>query len=348
MTQLTDTGRPGKKRYRVRWQGSGGSRTSEFASADEAYREFYLRERFAWENASENTAWRKREVTLKVLLEFYFGRLCDDVALNRISPSYFRGQRYNFEKLRERWRRDSPDIRRVSAPDLSGVTAYNHRVFLRRAYALAIEVGMCTRNPCRVARAVVHYSSGVAPEKFATHEQVMALLAFTGDPRLRLAVYLGAACGLRISEVAALQFDSVRGDTLVIDRHLTEAGIQPGLKYGRRTVLPVTEVFHQLLAAIPRTGRYVFEKKGGGHYASVASFRRGVLKSAFCQVGLTGEGKDFHSLRHYAVSRWAERGMPLEQISKWLDHSSPAVTMKTYFHLFNASEHRCFLELELG
>lgn len=348
MAQLTDTGRPGKKRYRVRWQGVGGSRTSEFADACDAYREFYLRERFAWENASEDTACRKREVSLKVLLEFYFGRLCDDVALKRISPSYFRGQRYNFEKLRERWRRDSPEIRRVSAPDLSAITAYNHRVFLRRAYALAIEVGMCTRNPCRVARAEVHYSSGVAPEKFATQEQVMALLAFSDDPRLRLAVYLGAACGLRISEVAALRFESIRGDSLVIDRHLTEAGIQPGLKYGRRTVLTVTEEFHQLLAAIPVTGRYVFEKKGGGHYASVASFRRGVLKEAFSRVGMTAEGKDFHSLRHYAVSVWASWGMSLEEISKWLDHSSPAVTMKTYLHLFNTGKHRCFLGLELG
>lgn len=348
MTQLIDTGRPGKKRYRVRWQGVGGSRTAEFADASDAYREFYLRERFAWESASEDAAGRKQVVTLKVLLEFYFGRLCDDVALNRISPSYFRGQRYNFEKLRERWRRDSPDIRQVSAPDLFAITTYNHRLFLRRAYALAIEVGMCTRNPCRVARTVVHYSSGVAPEKFATREQVRALMAFKGDPRLRLAVYLGAACGLRISEVAALRFDNIRGDTLVTDSHLTEAGIQPGLKYGRRSVLPVTAEFHRLLSAVPRAGRYVFEKKGGGHYASVASFRRGVLKVAFGRVGMTAEGKDFHSLRHFAVSTWAERGIPLEQISKWLDHSSPAVTMKTYIHLFNTGEHRCFLEVDLG
>lgn len=348
MAQLTDTGRPGKKRYRVRWQGAGGSRTSEFADACDAYREFYLRERFAWESASEEAAGRKREMNLKVLLEFYFGRLCDDVALNRISPSYFRGQRYNFEKLREHWRRDSPEIRRVSAPDLSAITAYNHRVFLRRAYALAIEVGICTRNPCRVARTEVHYSSGVAPEKFATREQVMALMANHGDPRLRLAVYLGAACGMRISEVAALRFENIRGNSLVTDSHLTEAGIQPGLKYGRRLVLPVTEKLHQLLSAIPRTGRYVFEKKGGGHYASVASFRRGVLKVAFGRVGMTSEGKDFHALRHFAVSDWVARGVPLEQISKWLDHSSPAVTMKTYIHLFNTGEHRCFLEFDLG
>lgn len=343
MTKLTDTGRPGKKRYRVTWQGMGGSRTSTFADPCDAYREFYLRERFAWESASEDAAGRKREVTLKVLLEFYFGRLCDDVALNRISPSYFRGQRYNFDKLRERWRRDSPDIRRVSAPDLFSVTVHNHRVFLRRAYALAIEVGMCTRNPCRVARAAVHYSGEVSPDKFATHEQVMALMAFIADPRLRLAIYLGAACGLRISEVAALRFENVREDRLVIDSHLTEAGILPGLKYGRRTVLPITAEFHQLLAAIPREGKYVFGKKGGGHYASVATFRRGVLKSAFEQVGMTAEGKDFHALRHYAVSVWASRGIRLEQISKWLDHSSPAVTMRTYSHLFNESQHRCYL-----
>lgn len=53
MTKFTDTGRPGKKRYRVRWQGEDGSRTAEFADGCErdAYREFYHRERFAWEGA---------------------------------------------------------------------------------------------------------------------------------------------------------------------------------------------------------------------------------------------------------------------------------------------------------
>lgn len=342
MTQLTDTGRPGKKRYRVRYQGIGGSRTAEFANPCDAYREYYLRERFSWENSSEDSTSKKRGVTVKVLLIFYYGKLCDDVELNRISRSYFKGQSYNFERLMLRFNQNSPPIKQVSPPDLAGICTHNHRVFLRRAYGLAIEVGMCIKNPCRIARKNVRYSSAVPPEKFATRDQVKTMMLI-GEALQKLAVYLGAACGLRISEVAALRWDNIYNNTLVIDSHLTDAGVLPGLKYGARTVLPVTDEFFQLLSAVKRTGKYVFEKKGGGCYANVNSFRRGVLKTLLDRVGLTLEGKSFHALRHYAVSVWVTRGIQLEQISAWLDHASSAVTLAVYSHLFSDTKHRCYL-----
>ncbi|WP_235430906.1 tyrosine-type recombinase/integrase [Serratia marcescens] len=342
MTKLTDTGRPGKKRYRVTWQGMGGSRTSTFADPCDAYREFYLRERFAWESASEDAAGRKREMTVKELLMFYYGRLCDEVELNRISRSYFKGQGYNFCRLMHKFNRDSPPIRQVSPPDLADITTHNHRLFLQRAYGLAIEVGMCIKNPCRIARKALRYNSAVPPEKFATREQVKILMSL-GEALQVLAVYLGAAFGLRISEVAALRWDNIYSDTLVIDSHLTDAGILPGLKYGTRTVFRVSEEFHRLLEQIPRRGKYLFEKKGGGCYANVNSFRRGVLKTLLADAGLTAEGKSFHALRHYAVSEWVSRGIQLEQISRWLDHASPAVTLAVYSHLFSDTQHRCYL-----
>lgn len=201
---------------------------------------------------------------------------------------------------------------------------------------------MCIKNPCRIARKNVRYSSAVPPEKFATRNQVKRLMSL-GEAFQKLAVYLGAACGLRISEVAALRWDNIYSDTLVIDNHLTDAGILPGLKYGTRTVLTVTEEFHLLLAPIQRRGKYVFEKKGGGCYANVNSFRRGVLKTLLADAGLTAEGKSFHALRHYAVSVWVTRGIQLEQISAWLDHASPAVTLAVYSHLFTDKKHRCYL-----
>lgn len=344
MTKLIDTQRPGKKRYRVRFQGGGGSRTAFFADACDAYRAFYLRERDVWENISEVKSNRKKDMTISSLLIFYFGKLCDDVELNRISRSYFKGQFHNFEKLRRQLDGINSSIKQLSPSDLTGITIHNHRLFLRRAYALAIEVGMCSRNPCNLRRTALHKSNSVSEEKFATHQQVKELMLID-DVRLRVAVYLGAACGLRISEVASLRFDNVKANSLIIDSHLTDAGILPGLKYGSRTLLPITDEFHKLLDDMPREGKFLFEKKGAGHYANLASFRRSVLKEAFNKVGMTAERKSFHALRHYAVSVWVGMGVPIEQISRWLDHASPAVTYATYAHLFEQGEHRCQLML---
>nr|CAI59403.1 hypothetical protein pSG3.12 [Sodalis glossinidius] len=319
-----------------------GSRTAEFAHACDAYREFYLRERFAWENATEQETEKKQQLTLKSLLIFYFGKLCDDVELNRISRSYFKGQGYNFDSLMSQFNRNSPPIKQVAPPDLASITTHNHRVFLRRAYGLAIEVGMCIKNPCHITRKNLYYTSVVPPEKFATREQVKTLMSI-GEPRQRLAVYFVAACGMRISEVAALRWNNIYTDTLVIDSHLTEAGILPGLKYGIRTLLTVTTELHQLLEQIPRQGKYLFEKRGGGTYANVNAFRRGVLKDLLQKAGLTAEGKSFHALRHYAVSVWVSRGIQIEQISAWLGHASPAITLAVYAHLFTDKKHYCYL-----
>ncbi|TXE22193.1 tyrosine-type recombinase/integrase [Serratia ureilytica] len=339
MTKLTDTGRPGKKRYRVTWQGVGGSRTSEFANASDAYREYYRRERRLWEDGAESVVERKRRMTMKELMMFYFGRLCDDHELGEIGLSYFRGKRGVFEHLLDRWRRDSPAITDMDAGDFDDITVHNHRVFIRQAYKLAMVVGICRRNPCRLKNRHRKAAWKGVTQKYATHEEVRRMVS-NPAPYRKFAAYVGATCGLRRGEIAALRWDNVQEHVLTVDSHLTGNGIEPGLKYGVDNALPIAPEFHRMLAEVPRgKSRYIFESSRGTHF-SESGFYRAVVQPVFSEAGVN---KGFHSLRHYAVSVWVGRGVSVVQISQWLDHASPEVTLRTYAHLFSRTDGRCFL-----
>lgn len=58
---------------------------------------------------------------------------------------------------------------------------------------------------------------------------------------------------------------------------------------------------------------------------------------------LTDEGAPeqcgWHGLRHFAISTWIERDVPLKQIQKWAGHATAAMTLDIYGHLFKSADH---------
>jgi integrase len=43
----------------------------------------------------------------------------------------------------------------------------------------------------------------------------------------------------------------------------------------------------------------------------------------------------FHALRHTHANALIAKGLDVVQISRWLGHGSPVITLRTYAHLFN-------------
>lgn len=339
MTTFVDTGRPGKKRYRVRYQGIGGSRTAAFPDMNDACREYFQREKNMWRAISEKEVQRKRPVTIRELMIFYFGRLCDEFEMNNIGRDYFLGQKGVFLSLYQRWRGSKTPIVDITTPDLKPISLHNHRRFIRRAYDCAIDLGMCNINPCPIENKSRNAAWKGTTRKYAKYHEVQRLMQ-SDEPRQRLAVYLGAACGLRLGEVAMLSHDNIFDDSIVLDRHLTKSGPYSGIKYGVDNEIPVTPEFHRLLGEVPKgNSRFVFESNRGSHF-SIAGFNKSIVMPAFVKANFK---KTFHSLRHYAVSVWVERGVSLVQISQWLGHASPEVTLRTYAHLFKRTGDKCFL-----
>jgi integrase len=47
----------------------------------------------------------------------------------------------------------------------------------------------------------------------------------------------------------------------------------------------------------------------------------------------------WHALRHFAVSCWIEAGASPKTVQTWAGHSTLAMTMDTYGHLFPSEDH---------
>jgi integrase len=53
-----------------------------------------------------------------------------------------------------------------------------------------------------------------------------------------------------------------------------------------------------------------------------------------------GAGFNWHALRHFAVSCWIEAGLKPKTVQTFAGHSSLAITMDRYGHMFPSDDHR--------
>jgi hypothetical protein len=157
---------------------------------------------------------------------------------------------------------------------------------------------------------------------------------------LGLLLELLAATGLRISEALALRLgdlvlDGERTVVCVRRAHVRGAFKPPKSKYGRRQV-PIDD---GLVKALRRRSRgeadsraLVFPGPDGGPLHPSNLLMR-VFKPAAEQAGVSWAG--FHTLRHTCASRLFAEGRNAVQVQRWLGHSDPGFTLRTYVHLLN-------------
>lgn len=133
---------------------------------------------------------------------------------------------------------------------------------------------------------------------------------------------------LRISDLLALTYKDVAG---------TEIPITEG-KTKKARVIPINEKAREIInrrrAAYPEDV-FLFQSRSNrvkGQAASPVS--RESASKAFSEAGemVTDKNIGTHSALKSRGRAWWERGVPIETISKMLNHSSPAVTM-TYLDI---------------
>ena len=168
-------------------------------------------------------------------------------------------------------------------------------------------------------------------------------------PRYRAAVILGAGCGLRQGELLGLTLDRVDflRRTVRVDRQLvTEDGQAP--RWGPpKTVtsdrtIPAPTVVLDALAEHVRiygTGRdgLLFPTVTGEPMARQSW--NAVWRRAADKVG-TPAGEGFHALRHVYASLLIANGCSVKAVSARLGHSSAAMTLDVYSHLWPDEEER--------
>jgi integrase len=236
----------------------------------------------------------------------------------------------------------------------SGVSArtigHAHRI-LRKALGEAQKHGLVLRNVCTIERA-----PKVKAEEMAilTAEQVAELPAQLHGHPLEAAAIVALFCGLRRGEILGLRWKNVLDDngTIRVRESLeeTKAGLRfkpPKSNAGVRDVkLPtiVTDVLREhrkrllerrlMLGQGKLTGEDLVFPAWDGSPQPPSAFGAAWNKLTK-QLGIE---VSLHGLRHTHASQLIDHGVDVVTIARRLGHSSPAITLQVYAHLFRKDD----------
>ena len=129
--------------------------------------------------------------------------------------------------------------------------------------------------------------------------------------------------GLRLTDIAQLEWDCITADELVVHTD----------KRDKRVAIPRWPDVDAAIKAIPDDDDfYCFPAQ---RRIAVSPTRRAALPTQFSRLlkraGLAREGLRFHSLRHTCLTKWKSDGFNIEHIAKLAGHARPETTKK-YIH----------------
>jgi integrase len=172
-----------------------------------------------------------------------------------------------------------------------------------------------------------------------TNDQLAALL-LVAPTQHRLLFGLLASTGLRISEAVALRvgdltLDGERPVVRVRRAWVRGAFKPPKSKQGRRQI-PLGDALVRALrkaTAAQADPRALLFPGAGDEPLHASNLLMREFKPAAEEAGVPWAG--FHTLRHTAATRLFAAGRNAVQVQRWLGHSDPGFTLRTYVHLLN-------------
>jgi integrase len=203
-------------------------------------------------------------------------------------------------------------------------------------FATTMEDGELRSNPVAGLRVNGRRDQDEEPvAKALTRAQLAALLGETPE-RWALLFHLLAKTGLRISEALGLDWPDVEFGAVPVLRVRRQCyrGDLRRLKTanGRRDVPLSPGLARALWAARPPHGEGAVFIAGTGARLMDRNARRALNRAAEdAGVGWA----TLHTFRHTCASMLIEDGKNIAQVARWLGHSDPAFTLRTYVHLMD-------------
>ena len=224
---------------------------------------------------------------------------------------------------------------------------------LRTVLSMAIEQGMRWRLvDTNVAKASASIKQTQSAGRALSEEQAKALLRAAKTDRLGALWTILLALGLRRGEALALEWADYdrRGKTLTVSKARKKEGskvVTGSLKTeSSRRVIPLPDFVCETLDAHSDRQRTEQERLLAvgvrwaeptamfttvwGHWLDPDNASK-LFKTVARRAGL--DGWHMHELRHSAATFLLVKGVPIEQVSKLLGHSSIRITSDTYSHL---------------
>ena len=169
-----------------------------------------------------------------------------------------------------------------------------------------------------------------------TDEQVKQLISEAGPPGMELAFILGAALGLRRSEICALEWEDIDGDVI----HIRKAMVQDKknkwvikstkTNAGTRDIPAPPQIIEKFNALKPEKVKpkdYIFD------------FTPSSITMRFFHVSRQlGINCRFHDLRHYNASVMLALGVPDKYAMQRMGHATTNMLKSVYQHTINEKE----------
>jgi integrase len=186
-------------------------------------------------------------------------------------------------------------------------------------------------------------------------KDAIAAVIKAADEDFKVKLTFAAASGIRASELHALRWShlDLKASEVTIETRVDSKRNEDTTKSqaGLRTVPLGAHVVKllkewRLKTSFKKDGDLVFPNSKG-NFENHKNMRTRVLAPTLQRAAeaMKKDGKPFkrfgwHALRHFAISTWIEAGLKPKTIQTFAGHSSLAVTMDRYGHLFPSEDHR--------
>jgi integrase len=135
---------------------------------------------------------------------------------------------------------------------------------------------------------------------------------------------------MRTGEVRALTWDDLDGNRMLVHSNYTLThGHKASTKTNKQRWVPLNARAKELIEAQPRGDRYIFP----WNRYTFQSFFRDRVDELFA-AGLVKARYRPYDLRHVAISRWLEAGIPVAQAANWAGNTSEVI----WKHYANATQ----------
>jgi len=224
------------------------------------------------------------------------------------------------------------------ADTLAPRTVRNVYDVLNRVLAAAVDDRVIAHSPCkRIALPTLDDDEVVPP----TPEQIVALVDSV-DGRYRSLVVLLAGSGLRIGEALGLNVsdvDFLRRTVRVERQRLQDNSVGPVKTTKSNRTVPLGRIVVDELAAhlaeYPSDGPLFATETG-----QPLTYRQWKYVWADAKAAAGVGTMDTHALRHFTASALISGGASVKQVQTVLGHSSAAITLRVYSHLWPGDDDR--------
>lgn len=233
---------------------------------------------------------------------------------------------------------------------------------LKLVLSYAISRDLLAMNVAQSVR-VIGRRGEIAKKIIPPTKEAMRQLIAAADRDFRVKLIFAAATGVRAGEFHALRWRHLdfRAAEAAIETRVDAHGEEDVTKTeaGMRVIPLGAEVIAELKAWRARTtfredGDLVFPNKHGTYENHDNMVKRHFLP-LFEQLAVLHRDSprqskpapkvfNWHALRHFAISSWIDAGLPPKTIQTFAGHSTLAITMDRYGHLFKSVQHKTAMD----